>query len=68
MKDMKEKTMKQIFKLLVLLSALSLAGIMYCAVLVDYKVIDRLWFDLLLVTGLLVSSFSLFIGFIVDSK
>lgn len=65
---MKEKTMKRIFKLLVLLSALILCGIMYCAVLVDYKVIDRLWFDLLLVTGLLVSSFSLFIGFIVDSE
>jgi hypothetical protein len=59
---MKEKTMKQIFKLLVLLSALLLAGILYCAVLVDYGVIDRLWFDLTLVTGLVVSSFSLIVG------
>jgi len=67
MKDMNEKTMKQIFKGLVLLSALSLASILYCAVLVDYKVIDRLWFDLLLVTGLLVSSFSLFIGFVAEA-
>ena len=67
MKDMKEKTMKQIFKMLVLLSALSLAGIMYCAVLVDYKVIDRLWFDLLLVTGLVVSSFSLIVGLVTEA-
>jgi flagellar biosynthesis protein FliQ len=68
MKDMKEKTMKQIFKLLVLLSALILFGIMYCAVLVDYKVIDRMWFDLTLVTGLLVSSLSLIVGLIADSE
>jgi len=67
MKDMKEKTMKQIFKLLVLLSALSLAGILYCAVLVDYKVIDRLWFDLTLVTGLVVSSFSLIVGLVTEA-
>jgi hypothetical protein len=67
MKDMKEKTMKQIFKMLVLLSALSLAGIMYCAVLVDYGVISRMWFDLLLVTGLVVSSFSLIVGLVTDA-
>ncbi len=60
--------MKRIFKLLVLLSALSLVGIMYCAVLVDYKVIDRMWFDLTLVTGLLVSSLSLIVGLIADSE
>jgi len=60
--------MKQIFKFLVLLSAFSLVGIMYCAVLVDYKVIDKLWFDLLLVTGLVVSSFSLIVGLVAESK
>lgn len=59
--------MKRIFKLLVLLSALVLFGIMYCAVLVDYKVIDRMWFDLLLVTGLLVSSFSLIVGLVTEA-
>lgn len=59
--------MKQIFKILVLLSALTLASILYCAVLVDYKVIDRLWFDLSLVTGLLISSFSLIVGFVVEA-
>jgi len=60
--------MQKLFKLLVLLSALSLVGIMYCAVLVDYKIIDRLWFDLLLMTGLTVSSFGLIIGFVVDHQ
>lgn len=64
---MKEKTMKQIFKILVLLSALTLASIIYCAVLVDYKVIDRLWFDLLLVTGLIVSSSGLIVGFVAEA-
>lgn len=59
--------MKQIFKILVLLSALALASILYCAVLVDYKVIDRMWFDLLLVTGLLVSSFSLIVGLVTEA-
>ena len=67
MKDMKEKTMKQIFKLLVLFSALILFGIMYCAVLVDYKVIDKMWFYLTLVTGLFVSSLSLIVGLVTEA-
>lgn len=64
---MKEKTMKRIFKMLVLLSALILFGIMYCAVLVDYKVIDKMWFDLTLVTGLFVSSLSLIVGLVTEA-
>ena len=59
--------MKKLFKLLVLLSALILFGIMYCAVLVDYKVIDKMWFDLTLVTGLFVSSLSLIVGLVTEA-
>jgi hypothetical protein len=60
--------MKPVFYALIGASALGLLGILVSAVLVDYQVIGKMYFDLILITTLFISVSSLFIGFVVEAK
>jgi len=51
-----------LFRCLVWAAFASLAGVLYTAVLIEAGVLGRLWFDLALVTGLIVSFAALFTG------
>jgi cytochrome c biogenesis protein CcdA len=55
-----------VFRALVIASALGLCGILVSAVLVDYQVISRMYFDLLLVITLCISMASIFLGSVVS--
>jgi len=58
--------MRKIFFSFVIMSAISLVGILLAAVLVDYQVISRMYFDLVIVLSLCLSVIGMFIGFFLE--
>lgn len=52
------------FKILVIAAGASLAAVLYTAALVDHGLIGRLWYDLALITGLVLACAALIVGFI----
>lgn len=54
--------MKKLTQIFVISAAVSLAAMLYAAVLVDNKVIDLIWFQLFAVTGLITSVAGAFVG------
>ena len=58
--------MKTLFRAFVIASAVGLLGIMLSAVLVDYQVISRMYFDLVLVATLFVSVLGMSVGFFLE--
>jgi hypothetical protein len=60
--------MKTAFYSLVIASAIGLFSILLLAVLVDYQVVSRMYFDLVLVSTLFVSVVSLCVGFVLENK
>ena len=58
--------MKTLFRFFVIASALGLFGILMLAVLVDYQVVGRMYFDLTLLATLFVSVLGMAIGFFAE--
>jgi hypothetical protein len=58
--------MKTLFRAFVIASAVGLFGILISAVLVDYQVISRMYFDLVLVATLFVSVLGMSVGFFLE--
>ena len=58
--------MKTLFRSFVIASAVGLFCILMSAVLVDYSVISRMYFDLVLVATLFVSVLGMSIGFFLE--
>jgi hypothetical protein len=52
------------FKILVIAAGASLALVLYTAALVDHGLIGRLWYDLALITGLVLACAALIVGLI----
>jgi hypothetical protein len=52
------------FKILVIAAGASLAAVLYTAALVDHGLISRLWYDLALITGLVLACAALIVGLI----
>ena len=52
------------FKILVVAAGASLAAVLYTAALVDHGLIGRLWYDLALITGLVLACAALIVGLI----
>jgi hypothetical protein len=52
------------FKILVIAAGASLAAVLYTAALVDHGLIGRLWYDLTLITGLVLACAALIVGLI----
>jgi hypothetical protein len=59
-------TMRNFFFSFVILATLGLVGILMSAVLVDYKMLDRVYFDLLLVATLCVAIVGMCVGFFLE--
>jgi uncharacterized membrane protein (DUF373 family) len=59
-------TMKTLFRAFVIASAVGLFGILMSAVLVDYQVISRMYFDLVLVATLFVAVLGMSVGFFLE--
>ena len=55
------------FKTLVIAAGASLAAVLYAAALVDHGLIGRLWYDLALITGLVLASAALIVGLILEA-
>lgn len=55
-----------LFRCLVWAAFASLAGVLYTAVLIEAGMLGRLWFDLVLVTGLIISCAALFAGLLLE--
>jgi hypothetical protein len=58
--------MKTLFRAFVIASAVGLFGILMSAVLVDYQVISRMYFDLVLVATLFVAVLGMSVGFFLE--
>jgi hypothetical protein len=58
--------MRKFFFSFVVLATLGLVGIMMSAVLVDYKMLDRVYFDLILVATLCVAIVGMCVGFFLE--
>jgi hypothetical protein len=58
--------MRNFFFSFVALATLGLVGIMMSAVLVDYKMLDRVYFDLILVATLCVAIVGMCVGFFLE--
>ena len=52
------------FKILVIAAGASLAAVLYTAALVDHGLIGRLWYDIALITGLVLACAALIVGLI----
>ena len=57
----------KVFKTLVIAAGASIAAVLYTAALVDHGLIGRLWYDLALVTGLILASAALIVGLILEA-
>ena len=57
----------KVFKILVIAAGASLAAVLYTATLVDHGLIGRLWYDLALVTGLILASAALILGLLLEA-
>jgi hypothetical protein len=58
--------MKTLFRAFVIASAVGLFGILMSAVLVDYQVMNKMYFDLLVVATLFVSVLGMSVGFFLE--
>jgi len=56
----------KVFKALVIAAGASLAAVLYFAALVDHDLISRLWFDLALITGLILACAALLVGLLLE--
>ena len=52
------------FKILVIAAGASMAAVLYTAALVDHGLIGRLWYDIALITGLVLACAALIVGLI----
>ena len=57
----------KVFKTLVIAAGASIAAVLYTAALVDHGLIGRLWYDLALITGLVLASAALIVGLILEA-
>lgn len=55
------------FKILVIAAGASLAAVLYAATLVDHDLIGRLWYDLALITGLVLACAAIIVGLILEA-
>jgi hypothetical protein len=56
----------KVFKTLVIAAGASLAALLYAAALVDHGLIGRLWYDLALITGLVLACAALLVGLLLE--
>jgi len=54
------------FKILVISAGASLAALLYAAALVEHGLIDRLWYDLTIITGLVLACAALLVGLLLE--
>lgn len=56
----------KVFKTLVIAAGASLAAVLYAAALVDHGLIGRLWYDLVIITGLVLACAALLVGLLLE--
>jgi len=55
------------FKILVISAGASLAAVLYAAALLDHGLIGRIWYDLALITGLVLALAALILGLLLEA-
>ena len=56
----------KVFKALVIAAGASIAAVLYAAALVDHGLIGRIWYDLTIITGLVLACAALLVGLLLE--